>query len=170
MAADTVTAARPRSWLYWHETGRDGFRIWRFRLVAADSSDTAAATDGATRRVESTVQRIVRNTYFAAKVKELHDHTCQVCGLRLMTPAGPYAEAAHIRPLGAPHNGPDAIDNILCLCPNDHVLFDNGAIPIDQAIVVREFGTNNEIGRLRSARGHTVDLEQVRYHREHYSV
>jgi hypothetical protein len=35
-------------------------------------------------------------------------------------------EAAHIRPLGAPHNGPDTLDNTLCLCPNHHVLFDHG--------------------------------------------
>jgi putative restriction endonuclease len=155
---------------YWHEIGRDGFRIWRFRLVAVDSLDTAAVADGETRRVKATVQRIVRNTYFAAKVvKELHDHTCQVCGLRLMTPAGAYAEAAHIRPLGAPHNGPDAIDNILCLCPNDHVLFDNGAIYIDEAGVVRECATNGEVGKLRLTESHKINPEQVRYHREHYS-
>jgi hypothetical protein len=34
-------------------------------------------------------------------------------------------EAAHIRPLGAPHNGPDTWDNTLCLCPNHHVPFDH---------------------------------------------
>ena len=34
-------------------------------------------------------------------------------------------EAAHIRPLGAPHNGPDTLDNTLCLCPNHHVPFDH---------------------------------------------
>jgi hypothetical protein len=27
-----------------------------------------------------------------------------------MTPAGPYAEAAHIRAMGVPHNGPDVLD------------------------------------------------------------
>ncbi|MEJ6719982.1 MAG: hypothetical protein QNK82_15945 [Akkermansiaceae bacterium] len=26
-----------------------------------------------------------------------------------------YAEAAHIRPLGTPHNGPDSMENLLCL-------------------------------------------------------
>lgn len=29
-------------------------------------------------------------------------------------PAGFYAEAAHIRPLGRPHNGPDTKDNLIC--------------------------------------------------------
>jgi putative restriction endonuclease len=53
-----------------------------------------------------------------------------MCALRLDTPAGPYAEGAHIRPLGAPHRGPDTLDNLLCLCPNHHLLFDIGAITI----------------------------------------
>jgi predicted restriction endonuclease len=41
-----------------------------------------------------------------------------------------YAEAHHIKPLGAPHNGPDVRANILCVCPNDHVLLDYGAIKL----------------------------------------
>ena len=57
-------------------------------------------------------------------VKRLHDFTCQICGTRLETPAGAYAETCHIRPVGRPHNGPDVAENILCLCPNCHVLFD----------------------------------------------
>ncbi|WP_406603762.1 HNH endonuclease [Neolewinella aquimaris] len=27
-------------------------------------------------------------------------------------------------PLGAPHNGPEDLSNLLCLCPNYHVKFD----------------------------------------------
>ena len=37
----------------------------------------------------------------------------QMCGIRLEGFAGPYAEAAHVRPLGSPHNGPDTLNNIL---------------------------------------------------------
>jgi putative restriction endonuclease len=33
-----------------------------------------------------------------------------------------YAKAAPIRPLGAPDEGLESSDNILCLCPNDHIL------------------------------------------------
>ena len=33
-------------------------------------------------------------------------------------------------PLGRPHNGPDTFDNLLCLCPNHHFLFDVGAFGI----------------------------------------
>src|SRR5207245_1414198 len=54
-----------------------------------------------------TVLRLVRNTAMARAVKEVYDYRCQMCDLRLDTPVGPYAEGAHIRPLGAPHRGPD---------------------------------------------------------------
>jgi putative restriction endonuclease len=43
----------------------------------------------------------------------------------------PYVEGLlTIRPQGAPHNGPDSSDNILCLRPNHHALFGLGAISI----------------------------------------
>ncbi len=84
---------------YWQETGLDGYQIWRFRLVALAEDDLNPPensedpdTPPAPGRVESTIQRIVRSTYVAESVKQLHEHTCQVCGFRLTTPAGPYAE------------------------------------------------------------------------------
>jgi len=51
-------------------------------------------------------------------------------GIRLVGLAGPYAKAAQIRPLGAPHDGPDVSENILCLCPNHRVLFDHGGAAV----------------------------------------
>jgi putative restriction endonuclease len=114
-------------------------------------------------RRETTILRIVRSTEKARRVKELHDHRCQVCGVRLETPAGPYAEGAHIRPLGAPHNGPDSEENILCLCPNHHALFDLGAFTV--ADDLRLIGLD---GKLITVRDHTVGLAHLGYHREHY--
>jgi predicted restriction endonuclease len=61
-------------------------------------------------------------------IKRLYDNTCQICRTRLVTASGPYSEGAHIRPLGIPHNGPDTLENILCLCPNCHALFDGHAL------------------------------------------
>jgi putative restriction endonuclease len=37
-----------------------------------------------------------------------------------------------MRPLGAPHDGPDTSDNILCLCPNHHVFLDHGGVGIGE--------------------------------------
>ena len=81
-------------------------------------------------RRPTTIKRIVRDSALSLLIKTLHDHTCQICGVRLLLPNGPYAEGAHIRPLGHPHDGHDVAGNLLCLCPNDHVLFDQGAITI----------------------------------------
>jgi putative restriction endonuclease len=161
---------------HWQETGRDGFRIWRFRLVALsddalrppeESEDPGGAKPAD--RVESTIQRIVRSSQIAEAVKRLYDHTCQICGIRLTTPAGPYAEAAHIKALGAPHNGPDVYENLLCLCANDHVLFDRGAVYIDSSHEVRQSADDVSVGRLRMRPGHVLNDSYIAYHREHFA-
>ena len=74
-------------------------------------------------------------------------------------------EAAHIRPLGAPHNGPDTLDNTLCLCPNHHVLFDHSGITIDEDLSL--VGVE---GRLAVNPRHSIDDSHLRYCREHYQA
>jgi putative restriction endonuclease len=74
--------------------------------------------------------------------------------------AGPYAEACHIKPLGRPHNGPDTPENILCLCPNCHVLFDEFALWINDDLSIE--------GRedlLRVDPRHVISLEVLWDHR-----
>lgn len=117
--------------------------------------------DAQPRRRKSSVERIVRETVVTEKVKQLHNYRCQVCGLRLETPDGPYAEGAHIRPLGSPHDGPDIPANVLCLCPNHHVLFDHGAFTIRDDL--KFIGKN---GKLRTVRGHQLATVHLKYHRE----
>jgi putative restriction endonuclease len=158
---------------YWHETGSSGFRIWRYRLTKLleqpdeenkEKSDIerSEAPSEAPRR-ETTVLRIVRDTKQARRIKELYEYSCQMCGTRLEGLAGPYAEAAHIRPLGAPHRGPDTPDNILCLCSNHHVLFDHGGITIDE-----DLSLVGAEGRLRVHPRHGIIEDHLRYRREHY--
>lgn len=60
----------------------------------------------------------------------LYDYKCQISDIKLEVPSGHYAEACHIKPVGKLHNGPDSVDNVLCLSPNMHVLFDLGAISL----------------------------------------
>lgn len=152
----------------WEEVGRSGFKICRFRLIRDDATTAPWISPPSTpnpappRRQETVVQRIVRNTAVASRVKELHDHTCQVCGIRIVTPGGPYAEGAHIRALGAPHNGPDIESNLLCLCPNHHVMFDSGALTVGAGLQLQGYP-----GILRTVRGHPVDRAQLDYHRAH---
>ena len=117
-------------------------------------------------RRATTVQRIVRSTAVTSRVKELNDHRCQVCGTRIETPAGPYAEGAHIRPLGRPHDGPDVTENVLCLCPTDHVRLDYGAIVIDDDLSVRNVISGQVELKLRISAKHPVSVEHLRYHRQ----
>jgi putative restriction endonuclease len=102
----------------------------------------------------------MRDSEVVAQVKQLHDHCCQVCGTGLKTPKGPYAEGAHIRPLGSPHDGPDLAENVLCLCPNHHVLFDAGAFS-----VADDFRLLGEEGTLRTVPGHEIKQEYLQWHR-----
>jgi putative restriction endonuclease len=156
---------------YWQERGRAGYYIWRYRLVKIieDKVPTASrATEGSgtysiPRRQEATILRIVRDTKQARSVKDLYGYRCQVCGIRLESNAGPYAEAAHIRPLGIPHDGSDSINNLLCLCPNHHVLFDYGAFSIADDLSL--LGIQ---GILTVVTQHELHVDNLRYHREHY--
>ena len=151
---------------YWHETGRSGFDVWRFRLVAY-ASVVAEQQVGyqIPQRLETSILRVVRDTEQARYIKKLYACRCQVCASRLETPAGPYAEAAHIRPLGAPHHGPDVLANLLCLCPNHHVLFDAGTFTLaDDLHFVGLAGT------LIVVRGHSIGLDYLHYHRAHVFV
>jgi putative restriction endonuclease len=157
---------------FWHEVGRSGFIIWRFRLVKIPEETTPGlsiaeepAEYSVPSRREARVSRIIRDTAQARAIKALYDYRCQMCGTRLECPAGPYAEAAHIRPLGTPHNGPDTKDNILCLCPNHHVLFDNGAVSVadDLSLIGAE-------SKLTVHRDHHINLQYLAYHREHFLV
>ncbi len=160
---------------HWHERGKSGFMVWRFRLEQITESTDGGAYGGASptsatptgnsapQRVPTTIQRIIRDTRVGKAVKAAYDYKCQVCGVRLDTGAGPYAEAAHVRPLGQPHNGPDVPQNVICLCPNHHVLFDLGAFSVadDYSLI----GIN---GRLTVRPDHGLESAHLRYHREHY--
>lgn len=136
---------------YGFKLGLDGFRVVQFRLermegqapigeldVKAGGENEEVAGNANPPRVVTTVNRIIRDTAVTREVKDVYDNTCQFCRTRLTTPVGGYAEGCHVRPLGKPHNGPDTSDNILCLCPNCHVLFDMHALTIDENLCVKE--------------------------------
>jgi putative restriction endonuclease len=156
---------------YWGETGRSGYKVWRYRLVQdtagkADAKRSGSPPSQAGAPRFSTVQRLVRNTAVTQWVKEHHDYVCQVCGLRLLTAGGAYAEGAHIRPVGRPHQGPDALDNVLCLCPNDHVRLDRGVIMIAEDLTLVEHESTNEPRKLRVSPQHVPSHAYLAYHRQ----
>ncbi len=156
---------------HWSEVGRSGFRIWRFRLVRLSPQEAApyipvvnlpkGQHDPATSTGVAT--RIVRSTVVAESIKRLYDYYCQVCDDRLEVPGGAYAEAAHIRALGKPHSGPDVPENVLCLCPNHHALFDNGGIYLSDELKVVDCN-GAVLGPLTKSSKHPIDVNYVRYH------
>jgi hypothetical protein len=82
-------------------------------------------------KITREINLIKRNQKLVTRLKELYDNTCQICGLRVNIGNGFYCEVHHIKPLGKNHNGPDTMDNMLCVCPNHHIMFDMGALSID---------------------------------------
>lgn len=153
---------------YWRDRGRSGFAIWRYRLVQDDDSVVDATLNFPSGnqqpgRRASTVVRIIRSTEVGTSIKGLYGHACQVCGTVLTTPSGPYAEAAHIRPLGTPHNGPDTPGNVICLCPNHHVLFDCGAFAI-----ASDYSLRGLSGRLKVDSRHSISQVHLDYHKTHF--
>ncbi len=54
---------------------------------------------------------------------------------------------------------------MLCLCPNDHVRFDHGAIYLTDDLAVIEVGVGVELGKLRLGKGHQINKAHVAFHR-----
>jgi len=158
----------------WRERGVSGFYVCRYRLVQLNDEGTPLRVEpekksGPAPREQVTVQRIVRNTSVSVAVKQLHKYVCQVCGERISIASGAYAEGAHIRPLGEPHSGPDVAENVLCLCPNDHVRFEYGAIVIEADLTITDTIAGESIGFLRTVSGHTINAAYVAYHRDSFA-
>jgi putative restriction endonuclease len=154
---------------WWPDRGRSGYKIYRFALRKIDDKPISTpagelplpSSNQEPDRVESYTTRIVRDTLAAQAVKQAHNHVCQTCSILIKRPGGAYAEGAYIRPLGRPHNGPDTADNILCLCPNCHVLFDGWtfAIEDDGSLLGALSGALNEV------EGHEINRAYLDYHR-----
>ena len=128
--------------------------------VAQDQQIEAPTGESSPDRAIVESKRVIRDTKVMQWVKRKYDYHCQVCNLRLELSAGPYAEGAHIKPLGSPHDGPDTPQNMLCLCPNHHVLFDGGTIAVKD-----DYQLIGADGRLIVKPSHDIDIEFLKYHR-----
>lgn len=135
-----------------------------------DQIDVAVA-----RRLRSALVQL-RDTAIAREMKRLYGHQCMFCGLRLQTGRNPDAyvsNAAHIRPLGRPHDGPDKRGNLLVLCLNHHAQFDRGILRIERTnagYVVRSKLAGDPLeGRLLILNpAHRLDSAMVDWHFRHF--
>lgn len=172
---------------HWMTVGKEGFEICQFHLVKmrhdGDISPrpevlpVPGGTDDSLTPLEAEVKRYIesrklaRDTAAANRIKEMYRHTCQICEKRLViSPTGEaYSEAAHIQALGKPHDGPDIMDNILCLCPNCHALFDRGALQISDSLDVIDGLTGRYQRALTRRKEHRIRLSFVRQHRSRWA-
>ncbi|MFF8629412.1 HNH endonuclease [Streptomyces werraensis] len=152
-------------------TGLSGYTTAGGLLIASEEVSGGAAVDeyervnGPAPRREATRSVIVRDEALARRVKELENNRCQICGTTLRHLNRPYSQAAHIRGLGSPHHGPDELQNLLCLCPNCHVLFDGLEIYVDTDGLVRGTRGDRAPRPLRRDPGHPMDEAHIAYHR-----
>jgi putative restriction endonuclease len=156
----------------WEETGKSGFTICRFRLEYSGGNQLRMTPEEIEldyekrdkKRKEGTVIRIIRDTKIAGDIKRLYNYECQICGTPILIKSVRYAEGAHIKPLGKPHDGDDCSENLICLCPNHHVMFDGGAFSILDNLEL----TGSISGVLRLHPKHRLDKSNLKYHREHH--
>jgi putative restriction endonuclease len=81
--------------------------------------------------LERLVRRPFRDATFAKNVVMAYGGTCAVTGLRLINGGGRCeVEAAHIRPVGEDHHGPDSVRNGIALSRTVHWMFDRGLLTL----------------------------------------
>ncbi len=123
------------------------------------------------RRLQET-QVQIRNAQHVRELKSLYENACMFCGKQTVIGVGPsryYSEAAHIKPVGQPHNGPDQKDNMIILCPEHHLQFDYGVLRIrrrfrEWRVVSKIPGDPLDGSPLRLREPHTLDGEYTYWH------
>lgn len=81
--------------------------------------------------LEQLVRRPFRDAVFARNVGMAYRYTCAVTGLQLINGGGRCeVEAAHIRPVGEDHRGPDSVRNGIALSRTVHWMFDRGLLTL----------------------------------------
>ncbi len=104
----------------------------------------------------------------AAALKQHYNNTCMFCGTRLQVAEDRfYSEAAHIRGVGEPHNGPDKASNMLVLCPNHHVQFDRGVLRLCKVGAHYQIESKTAADPLHGqpiTPTHSIDDDCVKYH------
>jgi hypothetical protein len=130
--------------------------------IDQDESDSAVER----RTIESQAQ--LRDRRKAAALKRHYANTCTFCATRLQIASDKfYSEAAHVKALGKPHNGPDRIKNMLVLCPHHHLQFDRGVLRLKQTangFVIQSRIKGDALHGKQIVLKHDLDPDMVTYH------
>jgi len=156
--------------------GKSGYYICRFHLSSEKQIDILEKEIKANLkpdykradRAATTVSRIKRDVSLSENIKEIYGYKCQVCNVYLKTPYGAIAIGAHIKGLGKPHNGPDVIENMICLCPNHHEQFDDHGFYIDPNTYEIKGLEDFEGKKITLNKKHNIEKSFLKYHLEDY--
>ena len=156
--------------------GKSGYYICRFHLSSEKQIDILEKEIKANLkpdykradRAATTVSRIKRDVSLSENIKEIYGYKCQVCNVYLKTPYGAIAIGAHIKGLGKPHNGPDVIENMICLCPNHHEQFDDHGFYIDPDTYEIKGLEDFEGKKITLNKKHNIEKSFLKYHLEDY--
>lgn len=153
--------------------GKEGFYVCRFHLQKEEGgiiNEDIEHPTSPSERIQYSGNRVKRNDSFAQQIRDLYNNTCQVCKVFLKTPTQGVgiSEAAHIKALGKPHNGPDTKANMICLCPNHHAQFDRYSFYIEpetlEIVGLDEFKGQSII----IDKKHKVKVEFFEYQKQQY--
>jgi putative restriction endonuclease len=160
---------------HWFEKSKNGPLVIRFELnkilneiqrkSTTQTLGVAPSGNAQPERKSVTSSPIKRDSSVSDWVKKAHNDRCQFCGITLVTRVGTYSTGAHIQGLGKPHFGKDETSNLLCLCPNCHVLFDKGVLYIakDNKTVVNI--VSGEETSIFLHTDHELDRSAIAHHR-----
>jgi putative restriction endonuclease len=152
---------------FWQHLREDGFWVLQFRLDAqSPGAEPATTVAPDVSFATTTISRRVRDSGVAREVKRIYDYSCQLCDTRITgVESRPYAEGAHVRPMGRPHLGADSLENLLCLCANHHVQLDIGGLLIQNDLTLIGSNSGQIVGDLSFRKHHKLNMENVQYHR-----
>jgi len=157
--------------------GKSGYYICRFHLGSEKQIDilekeikpNLKPDYKRADRAATTVSRIKRDVSLSENIKEIYRYKCQVCNVYLKTPYGAIAIGAHIKGLGKPHNGPDVIENMICLCPNHHEQFDDHGFYIDPETYEIKGLEGFEGKKITLNKKHNIEKSFLKYHLKDYN-
>lgn len=172
-AVSATTSATPSSPT--SKSGTSGRRRAPSTSTAPKWSDEAEEIASVMRRLRE-VQAQIRNPKNVTELKFLYDNCCAFCAKQTIIGISPdrhYSEAAHIKPLGEPHKGPDKKSNMLILCPEHHLQFDRGVLSLRKTskglTVVSKIPADPLNGtNVRIQSPHEIDDEFVKWHANYW--
>ena len=105
-------------------------------------------------------------------VLSIHNYKCQFCKnkyeyINTSLERVGYGEGAHIKAKNPKIGGEDKLDNLLCLCPTCHKLFDLGALWMDDELTVRDID-GGIVYQLTEIDEHPINIENIKFHRNHF--